>query len=90
MKRYCYFVYLVPDGDQLCIELPAGGITQRAYHPIEAFDRAYPRACDIYPRKPWEILVLVQVDDRARRYQARIMELDKRRADNAFKIAMLS
>jgi len=86
---YAFFVYLVPDGDQLEIRCPHGGITADASGPLEAFDIAYAEACERFARRPWETLVLVEQRTKLRQQQAELMWFDKRRADNEFKLMLM-
>jgi len=88
-RRYYFFVYVVPDGDELHLELPHGGITARGESAMVAYDTAWLVANERFARRPGELLVLVEKRDRVGKLQARLLELDKQRADNKFRLEMM-
>jgi len=90
VKRHYYFVYRTSHSHPLDIRCPCGGVTVLCGECDSPIKLARARVSRLFPKRPGERLVLVECLDREAKYQARILELDKRRADNKFKIEMLS
>lgn len=89
MRRHYYFVYHCSHAQPLDIRCPCGGVTVRCGGHVSPVKVARVKCNALFPRRPGERLVLVECMDREAKYQARILELSKRRADNKFRLMMI-
>lgn len=94
LKRSYYFVFLLPEGTPLNTRLPDGGLSvpdgglSVPMDEVERLAAAYELAESRFPRRPWELLVVVEQWRRRRRRQAWLMERDWLRRQRTFEELM--
>lgn len=86
-RRY-YFVFRLGPASKYDLRLPDGGITVRAASEEAAQQEAYRIAVHRFPRKPSELIVVMERHGGAEKRQAKLMEEDWVRAYRDFESLM--
>lgn len=88
-QRHYYLVYRTDKLHPLDIRCPIGGVSVVCGQQVSATKLARAKVKRLFAQRPGERLPLVECLDAREKYHARIMELSKKKKDNAFRLQML-